>query len=30
LKCRRPGARAGIPTLRQTVAFMNTHGDFHD
>jgi sulfofructose kinase len=29
LKCRRPGARAGIPTLRQTIQFMNNHRAFH-
>jgi sulfofructose kinase len=29
LKCRKPGARAGIPSLRQTVQFMRRHRKFH-
>jgi sulfofructose kinase len=29
LKCRKPGARAGIPSLRQTVHFMRRHRRFH-
>jgi len=30
LKCRKPGARAGIPTLRQTLDFMRKHRRYHD
>lgn len=29
LKCRRPGARAGIPTFRQTMNFMRRHRRYH-
>lgn len=29
LKCRRPGARMGIPTLRQTLKFMKNHRSFY-
>jgi len=29
LKCLRPGARLGIPTLRQTLSFMKNHRAFH-
>ncbi len=29
LKCRRPGARLGIPTLKRTIQFMNNHQAFH-
>jgi ribokinase len=29
LKCRQPGARSGIPTLRQTIDFINKHRTFY-
>jgi len=29
LKCRKPGARMGIPSLRQTMNFMRNHRRFH-
>jgi sulfofructose kinase len=29
LKCRKPGARMGIPSLRQTINFMRKHRRFH-
>jgi len=29
LKCRRPGARDGIPSYRQTIKFMKTHRSFY-
>jgi ribokinase/sulfofructose kinase len=29
LKCRKPGARSGIPTLRQTTRFMNNHRTYY-
>ncbi len=29
LKCRKPGARLGVPSLRQTIKFMNNHRAFH-
>jgi sugar/nucleoside kinase (ribokinase family) len=28
-KCRKPGARTGIPTLRQTMSFMHRHRTYH-
>jgi sugar/nucleoside kinase (ribokinase family) len=29
LKCLKPGARSGIPSLRQTIHFMNSHRNFY-